>query len=299
MESDPYFKHLMQELFSGPYLEGMDLNLCRNKDYKSKGPLTKSLLDSFRKVFAVQEISIKHNWSTYFEQIQPIAKSSPEHYVEYLIVMLFAEKDVLGNKYDRFLTILSAVVYSAKRMYYATGKNFFKFTPHVSSVFFENALREDFNQLGAWECLENNILSRKYNEYYEVLVASDFNFDEERELKIRELLLSEQLPFSSGVSEKEVYVNMSEVQYLTNKVMSRIEISLLKELDLPYLFEEQLVSKQAEESCSSKENGIVDPTDSNTKDYFGTEFQDFDNQLNRTEEKMKDLISVFELLDAK
>ncbi|GFT57627.1 hypothetical protein NPIL_436451 [Nephila pilipes] len=67
------------------------------------------------------------------------------------------------------------------------------------------------------------------------------------------MLLSDQLQFSSGVSEREVYVNMSEVQYLTNKVMSGIETSLLKELDLSNLHEEHLVSKQTEESCLRKE----------------------------------------------
>ncbi|GFT77354.1 hypothetical protein NPIL_293961 [Nephila pilipes] len=103
---DPYFRHLLQELFLGPCLEGMNLNWREKKDYNPKGPLTKTLLDILRKVIVVHEIPVKDSWS---EHMHNDTNLSPEQYVGHLSLICYSVKRMVSDIYDRFLIVISIV----------------------------------------------------------------------------------------------------------------------------------------------------------------------------------------------
>ncbi|GFS49873.1 uncharacterized protein NPIL_448211 [Nephila pilipes] len=301
MASDPYFRHLMQELFPISYLEGLDLNLCKDKVYKPMGPLTKSLLRMFPKVFAVLERVIQYFWSRHFEENLKHKPLTTGYYISGLMIMLLGEKGALSNVNDRFLMVLSIVAYTAERTYAVTGKNFFKFTPPILFVFFENALREDFEKHSGWQCLEKHILSRKYNEHYNKLVASDFAFNKKREQKLRRILLSRTPGLSNSGNRRltKVEINIYELQHLINSAMHIIDSSILSELNSPKSIEEQSVSKQPEETDASNANGNSDIQGMNTMDSSKIAFLLCENYFKKIEEKLGELFSIFELLDVK
>ncbi|GFS49871.1 uncharacterized protein NPIL_448191 [Nephila pilipes] len=277
------------------YMEGMDLNWREKKDYKPKGPLTKTLLDKLRKVFAVQEIVIKDTWS---EHIHDNLTFTPEQYVWHLSLMCCSAKRIVSDIYDRFLIVISIVTCIAELTFVATGRNFYKLTPQILSVFFENVLRKNFDKRGGWKRLEKHIVSRKYLECYDDLVASNFDPDEELRLKIRKIFLITSPSISFPISENEREVTRHYTDHLTRKVMRSIEPSLLMQLSFSKLNKEPPVPTQAEGLDPSKKNiGSSELQDKNTKNSFETDLRVCIKGINKMEEKLRDLISIFELLD--
>ncbi|GFS49877.1 uncharacterized protein NPIL_448231 [Nephila pilipes] len=297
MASDLYFIHLMQELFSGPYLEGLDLNLRKNKERKPKGPLTKNLLDMFPKVFAVVEDDLKEFCSDHLARNLLKMESSPEEYIKYSLMMCFTASARFKSTYDRFVCLISVIIITAEMLYITTGSNFYKLTPLILTAFFEYTLRKDFDKRGGWKHLEKHLLNKKYVEYYDKFLTADFAFDGKRKRKVRSLAQRPGLPFDNN--DAQIKINTLEVQHLGDKVMLCIENSLLMELREPKLKDEQSISKVPESSGSIDASSNFDIRDTDTMDCSEIDYLICESHLKVIEEKLRDLISIFELLEAK
>ncbi|GFS49872.1 uncharacterized protein NPIL_448201 [Nephila pilipes] len=296
MSSDSYFEYLMREIFSKSYLDGLDLKLSKNKEYKPKGPLTKSLFDTFPEMFAVLECVGKCMWMTYLGRNQVSMEFSPTEYARHVYTMCFFMKRIMKDVYDAFCSTLSLVIWVAELIYVASGRNFYKLTPLIFTEFFESALREDFDKRGGWMPLERHIISKKYNEYYDKLAASNFCIDENVAITVEEIVMSQTTSDFSCVPGEEMEMNEQKAAELSRKVILSIGTSLLNEISSVVL-EKYSISKQTKGSDSGEANGNnYELEDTNAMDYFQI---DIGNLIGELEEKARQLILIFELLDAK
>ncbi|GFT57621.1 uncharacterized protein NPIL_436421 [Nephila pilipes] len=249
MVMDPNFKHLMQELFEGPYVEELDLNLRKKKNYEPKGLLTISLLHMFPKVVAVLEDELTLFCSRTSKRYLISTNSSTEFYVSYLFCTCLLFRKATICTYDLLLFVLSFVVCAVKLWYESAGRNFYKLTPYILAIFFELFLREDFEKRGGWKHLEKHILRKKYNEYYDQLEAYGPAVLDELNGKIRDTFLSEQ----RVVSEKEIENIKIEAYNVSHEVLRCVEAPLLHELNtVGLLNKERCVTTLAEGPSSSK-----------------------------------------------
>ncbi|GFS49874.1 uncharacterized protein NPIL_448221 [Nephila pilipes] len=299
MSSVLYFRHLVEQLFSGPYLEGLDSKLRKNKDYKPKGPLTKTLLHVLPKAFAVVEVKIKELCKDYLDKKFKRMESSLEKYVEHSIGICLLVKAMFNGIYDIFLFVISVVICTAEITHVATGREFYKLTPLILNVFFERVLREDFDKRGGWKRLEKYIMNQKYDEYYEELVASKFVVSYELLGKIEAIFLADVR--SNLFCKPPVRTSDVKIECLIREVISSVETSQLNNLISQNSREESSVSTQLETSDTSKANGnSFDFENSDENDCVCVIVSDvWKNRIRNIEEKLRELLSIFELLDAK
>ncbi|GFR30267.1 uncharacterized protein TNCT_625801 [Trichonephila clavata] len=282
----------MQKLFPETYSGVLDLHQD-NKNWDPKGYLTENLLNLFPQVFAVLKVVVYEDWFGYVEVSRQTMASSPEEYISILMTMCHIEKKRYQNIYDRFLIVLSLVLFTQKMISDTTHKPFHRLIPQILIVFFENVLREDFYKRGGWNRLEKYILSRKYTEYYEEclsykLILKDLP-DHLKQRILHSFSLTEAFYCKIG-SEGRRFSS------LTREVMSYVDPSLLNELSSPEL-NEQWILKQPEESDSSTTTTLKDSlckVPDESKFYVLCS-----NKVEELEWTLKDLLSIFELLDTK
>ncbi|GFQ97417.1 uncharacterized protein TNCT_649141 [Trichonephila clavata] len=192
-------------------------------------------------------------------------------------------------------------------IWFTTGKKLYQLNSRILTVFFENCLREDFKNRGGWKRLEKHILSRKYREYHNECAAYRFVMDDipdDLKRKIRHSFASK--------SEPPKDVPRERINDLTQQVMSFVGTSLLNEINSPKMNKENLVSKEAEGSSSAKSNVLEDSdllcdgtisTGANMLEVSdmarssGKQVNLCVSHLNQLEDKLKGLISIFELLE--
>ncbi|GFV47701.1 uncharacterized protein TNCV_1708961 [Trichonephila clavipes] len=291
MASDSIFCHLIQQLFPYSYGESSYSSLTISKKLTAKGPLTKNLFDLIKKAFLVLEISIQETWSAYFNKNGTAMKQSAELYVWHTLSMCWMEQQIVTDTYDRFLSVIVLVRCITERLFCPTGKRFYKLTSQILTVFFENSLSEDFQKCGGWELLKEHILNKKYHEYYNECTNSRFcNCFIPKKLKLKISLL-----FTS-TTELPKEVPCEWINDLTAKVLSSVSISLLNELSPPQLNEQKSVSQETEGS-SSRETNVLE--DSDMPQFSEKHINLCMSHINQLEDKLKELISIFELLESK
>ncbi|GFV47696.1 uncharacterized protein TNCV_1708921 [Trichonephila clavipes] len=292
MAHDLIFRSFMQKLFSQSYVHALELH---QKNSRPKEYFTKNLLDLLQQVFAVLEIVITDVWSEFVNARLEVMVSSPQKYIRYMMIMCSAEVERYIDIYDRFLIVLSLVIFTAEMMFDVTRKPFNKLNPQILTVFFENVLREDFYKRGGWNRLEKHILSRKYTEYYKECLPYEFDFHnlpEDLKQRIR-------ICFSPKLTSISCRVRRHERRFsnLTRKVMSYVDTSLLKILSSPKVNTEQSVSKEAVGSDSR--------TDKKMEDYHAMVPEESDlyarckSKIDELEWRLQNLVTIFELLDIK
>ncbi|GFV47689.1 uncharacterized protein TNCV_1708851 [Trichonephila clavipes] len=286
MDSDRIFRHLMQELFSNSYVKELRKMQKVIKDFKPEGPLTKSLLKLLLKVFEVLEFAVLDSWAEYLYTNMLSVTSSPKMYISYAIFLSWMEIHVVESPYVRFLITLTLVNYMAKMTYDFTGRNFYKLTPKILTVLFDKILKEDFCKAGGWKGLKKHILNKKYNEIYDEYEAYNFiNSDLITKLtqRVKDIFLHPRPSFAHLLSLERIG-NFKIINDLTRDIMPLVETSLLNELSLNM---EQSLSKEAEGSKSSEHFVLKYPFEMALND-----------EMVDLEEKLRELISICELLDA-
>ncbi|GFY73948.1 uncharacterized protein TNIN_243551 [Trichonephila inaurata madagascariensis] len=289
MSRDLIFRRFMQKLFSQPSVDALELhqNNRRPKEY-----FTKNLLDLLQQVFAVLEIVIRDAWSEFVDVHFKLMASSPRNYIRHIIIMCSAEMERYTDIYDRFLIMLSVVIFTAEMMFDVTRKPFNKLNPQILTVFFEDVLREDFYRRGGWNRLEKHILSRKYTEYYKECLPYEFdihNIPEDLKQRIRDC-------FSPELIWCKVGRHKTRFSNLTHKVMSSVDTSLLNILSSPKVNTEQSVSKEVVGS---------DPRTAKMDDSHAMEPEESDlyvrckSKIDELERRLQNLVTIFELLDTK
>ncbi|GFQ89822.1 uncharacterized protein TNCT_22891 [Trichonephila clavata] len=291
MPSDPIFQHLLEVFFPYCCMGALDLHTVFCKDVTPKGPLTKNLLDLIADAFAVLEISIHIAWSKILGNERTVMMQSAQLYVWHIMNMCWGEKQMVIDIYDRTLSVIALVRYMSEIICFNTGKKFYKLNFRILTAFFENCLREDFKKRGGWKRLEKHILNRKYREYYNECATYGFLIDDipyDLKVRIRHSFTSK--------STFRMEVSNDMINDLTQEVMSFVGTSLLNEINSPKTNTEKSVPKEAEGSSSTKDNGLE------VSDMLLSSKKQINlcvNHLNQFEEKLKELISIFELLDTK
>ncbi|GFY73947.1 uncharacterized protein TNIN_243541 [Trichonephila inaurata madagascariensis] len=287
MDSDCIFRHLMQELFSNSYVNELPKMQKVIKDFKPEGPLTKSLLKLLLKAFEVLVFPVLDSWEAYLDTNMLSVTSSPKMYISYAILLSWTEVHVVEDQYARFLIVLTLVNYMARVAYDFTGRKFYKLSPKILTVLFDKVLKEDFYKGGGWKSLKKHILNKKYSEIYDEYEAYDFNNSyslKKLMQRIQDIFLHPRPSFEHLHSLEQIS-NFEIINDLTRDVMSLVETSLVNELNLNT---EQSLSKVTEGSKSSEHSDL--------KSFFEVVLQ---NRVVDLEDKLRELISVFELLDTK
>ncbi|GFR30265.1 uncharacterized protein TNCT_625791 [Trichonephila clavata] len=288
MASDPIFQHLIQELFPYSYGNASHSSLIISQKFTPKRLLTKNLFDLMVEAFAVLEIVIHETFSAYLGKNRAAMKQSAESYVYSTMCICWMKQQVVPDIYDRFLSTIVLVRYTTERLFSTNGKKFYKLTSQILTVLFENTLREDFMKRGGWENLGKHILNKKYREHFNEYARYDFiSHLIPEDLKLKNSLL---VTSTTGLSEN---IPCEWINYLTLKVMSSVSTSLLKEINSPKLDKEKTVSKEIEGSRST--NTLEDsemPPSSKTHNQLCV------SRIDHLEEKVKELISIFELLES-
>ncbi|GFQ90854.1 uncharacterized protein TNCT_593121 [Trichonephila clavata] len=196
--------------------------------------------------------------------------------------------------YDRFLIVITFVNYLEDMIYCTTAKKYYVLTPKILTVFFENVLKEDFKKRGGWKRLEKHILNKKYLEYHDECLAYDF-VAEDIPKDLKRKLRDSYAPLCNSVPTIAEIINSDFlIQNLIREVLHSVDTSLLMELSSPTLNEEHLDSKDAEGSSSTEANVLEDPN----KHLREIDYRLCERRLKRFEEKRRQLISIFELLEA-
>ncbi|GFU25114.1 uncharacterized protein TNCV_3360461 [Trichonephila clavipes] len=307
MPSDPIFQHFLEVFFPYSYMEASDLHMVLVKDITPKGPLTKNLFYLIADTLDVLDISIHDAWSGHIGKERRAMMQSVKFYVWHVISMCWVEKLVVADIYDRTLSVVALVRFVSEMFWFTSGKKLYQLNSRILTVFFENSLKEDFKKRGGWKRLEKHILNRKYKEYHNKCAAYRFVFDaipDDLKLEIRQSLVSR--------FDYPKELHSEKIDDLTQEVMSSIGFSLLNEINSPKINEGKSVSKEAEGSSSNKANVLKDsemPCDG-TSSVEADALKDSDmprssekqinlcvSRVNQLEEKLKDLISIFELLE--
>ncbi|GFT55503.1 uncharacterized protein TNCV_1326701 [Trichonephila clavipes] len=307
MPSDPTFQNLLEVFFPSSYMESSDLHMIFGKDITPKGHLTNNLFDLIADAFAVLEISIHGAWSLQLSNNRRAMMQSAEKYVCNIMCMCWLEKTVVTDIYDRTLSVIALVKYMSEAIYFISGKRFYKLNSRILTVFFENCLREDFKKRGGWKRLEKHILSRKFREYHDECAAYHFVIDDIPDDLKRKIRLA--FASTSGLPKE---VPGERINYLTVEVMWSVGTSLLNEINSPK-WNKESVSKKVEESSLTITNVLkdLDMTFVEASCIKADVCQDLNmtrssekqmnlcaSHLSQLEEKLKDLILIFELLEA-
>ncbi|GFS48961.1 uncharacterized protein TNIN_280891 [Trichonephila inaurata madagascariensis] len=309
MPNDPTFQHLLEIFFPYSYMETSDLHRVLGKDITTKGRLTKNLFfDLIADACAVLDISVHHAWSAQRSFFRTAVMQSAEEYVFNILCMCWVEKQVVTDIFDKTLSVVTFVKYMSEMVCFTTGRKFYKLNSQILTVFFENCLREDFKKRGGWKRLEKHILSRKYREFHDECAAYQFVVDDipnYLKQKMRHSFVS-----MSGFPTELPYEKIND---LTRKVMLSVGTSLLNEINSTKINKEKSVSKGAEGSSLTKTNVPKDSDmtcdgassieadmlkHSNIARSSEKHMNVCTSHLKQLEEKLKELISIFELLEA-
>ncbi|GFR22362.1 uncharacterized protein TNCT_159501 [Trichonephila clavata] len=239
MANDALFQHFLRHMFPYFYVkyqkptEGFfDTSV---EPFVAKGLLTENLFDVMGKaMFGVQNVLVT-SWCQRLEKDMEQMTSSAEKYISQTIMFCYALKSVISDIYERFITVCALVTLIGTYTCYRTRKKFYQLTPRILTVFFEDALKEDFKKRGGWKRLERYLLSQDYLEYYENFCISRNCNEMDKQIALKQELLRffKRRNFLYSSFFDFVQMGDQDTKILTNKVLSFIETSLLTELALP------------------------------------------------------------------
>ncbi|GFR26633.1 uncharacterized protein TNCT_509881 [Trichonephila clavata] len=282
MANDALFQHFLRHVFPYFYVkykklpEGfLDTSV---EPFVAKGFLTENLFDGIEKaMFAVQNVLVA-SWCERLEKDKDQMTSSAEKYISQTIMFCYALKSVISDIYERFITVCALVTLIGTYICYSTRKKFYQLTPQILTVFFEDALKEDFKKRGGWKRLERYLLGQDYLEYYEIFcVYINCNeIDKRIALKHELLRFFKRLNFLHSSFFDSVQMGDQDTKILTSRVLSFIEASLLTELALPISTATSNFQETSISSALSKLSLEINPELEYAKNSKVSEKYDFD-----------------------
>ncbi|GFY54863.1 uncharacterized protein TNIN_297591 [Trichonephila inaurata madagascariensis] len=239
MADDPIFRHLTNQLFPYYYVKYGKIPLIMEctDSFVEKGVLTKYLFGTIVKAIYVLENAVASSWAVYLNTNHELMTHSPKLYVNHVMKICRLEKELIHDVYERLISVCALVTAIGIFTYRNTCENFYKLTPLILSVFFENVLKEDFEKQGGWECFEQYLLHQGYADWYDKLRISGSVVDDvanlpvEFQLKTKQLVSRRQRIDSTDIILEEIG-NRLRTAYLTREVFKSIDASILNELNL-------------------------------------------------------------------
>ncbi|GFR06344.1 uncharacterized protein TNCT_83761 [Trichonephila clavata] len=257
--ADDIFRHLMKHMFPFYYTKSGSFEDSELKDFVPKGSLSKTLFTFILKSTYMLEDALFLPWKTYIDVHKKLMLSSPEMYVAHVMRICLTDISVTTDIFEKLINAYSLVTTIGIATSGASRKKFYKMTPRILEVIFENKLKYDFERCGGWRRLEKYLSSQDFIRFYDELAAylegRSFDCPEEVLNKHSKLLTDRLVNFSTRIKVKRC-TNDPEIDDLTRQVMSIIDVSIITEVRLSFLPEKQS-QDEASNSKSLEELGAV------------------------------------------
>ncbi|GFS86943.1 uncharacterized protein NPIL_464241 [Nephila pilipes] len=260
MSDEVLFQHLMDHLFSFYYGKiGLCLDCKQCGPFVAKGALTQSLFEMIAKAIFV----LRKGLSKELEWVKTQVMSSPEKYVRCLMMICLSEEFSTSNFFQKLINVCSVVTELGIDAYKSYKRKFYKLTPRILTVFFENNLKGTFNKCGGWKQLEKYLSGQDYLQFSgEWTTYLDDECGGKFPKKVREGL-SEFFRIRKQWSNPPKLYKPPRKQdpnlwnNLTIQVVSTLDASLLAELEVSSTDEKGSTSTLDEKSKSLSELGAV------------------------------------------
>ncbi|GFR22357.1 hypothetical protein TNCT_159481 [Trichonephila clavata] len=235
MTESALFQHFVHQLLPYYYVHfstmGEDLDPI--KPFVPKGVLTENLFDINYKVFYCLQDLIISSWNKSLAHSDVLIIKSPRLFVKYLLVFCLAKGHLIKSFWERFITVCASVMVIGTHVSYMNSKKFYKLTPRILIVLFEEVLKQDFKNQGGWKRLERYLIHKNYLEYYEAFrhfrLKPLQGIPPETIGKIIEFSNCRQYFYKSDVNVR-IWENESMIIKLTSEVFLAIDHTLLIEL---------------------------------------------------------------------
>ncbi|GFT84779.1 hypothetical protein NPIL_224901 [Nephila pilipes] len=162
MSDAELFQHLMDHLLSFYFRKIGLIPECDHRPFVEKGALTQSLLEMIAKAMFVLGESLARAWETFTGALMNLVVPTPEKYVWHIITVCLVEERLTPLFYEKFVHVCALATTLGVVVYLATQKEFYKLTPRILTVFFENILIHGFKTHGGWNKLEKDLASQDY-----------------------------------------------------------------------------------------------------------------------------------------
>ncbi|GFX09734.1 hypothetical protein TNCV_653331 [Trichonephila clavipes] len=252
MAENSTMHHLMKYLFPSFYIEYSFLPIKHDPkssdSFVPKGELTKHLFCLIIKGIWVQSYVIGEKWFNFFHQHHERILSSPRKYVKYVIYACILVEGLTNDAYERFIAVCSLVTKAGIVAYQFFGKLFYKLTPHILRVFFDEILKKAFYKCGGWKLLNKHILRQKYLKFFDKYSGNkSFRNNQKIQNKLaRKVAQITKLPkYETSNIKQETVEQERYSESLTRKVISTVHPFLLAELGNRKFQEKQRISSQA------------------------------------------------------
>ncbi|GFS49889.1 hypothetical protein NPIL_448291 [Nephila pilipes] len=217
------------------------------KPFTSRGALTEELFELFVKTMWVTSTIALAKWMEYFSKYYEQLTASPFTYIIYVSHACHVVRVCATDCYARFINVCSVVIAAGLYVYCTAGLDFYKLTPRILTVGFENALLYEFLLGGGWKRFRRYLSTGAYIKWHDKChgVESD--------------MISEgiQLQFAMHVSyamEQEnynpYYISGRELEKrpdnikLAQCVLSSFEDSFLREINSPSRQKQSIASRE-------------------------------------------------------
>ncbi|GFS47738.1 hypothetical protein TNIN_31851 [Trichonephila inaurata madagascariensis] len=187
-------------------------------------------------------------WFDFFHQHHERILSSPRKYVKYVIYACILVEGLTNNAYERFISVCSLATKAGIFAYQFFGKLFYKLTPHILRVFFDEILKKAFYKCGGWKLLNKHILRQKYLKFFDKYSGNkSFRNNRKNQNKLaRKVAQITKLPkYETSNIKQETVEHERYSESLTRKVMSTVRPSLLAGLGNCKFQLKQRISSQA------------------------------------------------------
>lgn len=240
----------MDQMFPYFYVKycKISLDVESSDSFVMKGILTKDQFEIISKTFYVLGCILLFPWLKYLDEHSALMALSPKHYVSIVLKACFIENHLNCNIHESFISVCSLVTVIGKYIYTKTNRIFYRLTPLILTVFFENVMKKKFKRRGSWKRLEKYLARERFSDWYDSFESSMHLMDhfdvlpEEIRTKVKELTLRRKIVLASDMTIKGIEKEY-QISHLTLKVISLVETSLLYELCWLSLDEEQCTSK--------------------------------------------------------
>ncbi|GFS86944.1 uncharacterized protein NPIL_464251 [Nephila pilipes] len=262
MSDAELFRHLMDHLFSFYYRKIGQIPECDHRPFVEKGAITQSLFEMFAKAMFALCDTLALAWGHLGEEELVKVLSTPENYVSSVMKICIIEECLTPIYYEKLVHVCCVVTALGVYIYNTTPKKFYKLTPRILTVFFENKLIHGFKKRGGWNRLEKYLASQDYLQFsgdWTDYMGPDNKSKKRIPKRVHDKLFELFITRMERISSKKCLKEWEEqlVKDLTRQVVSTLDASLLAELKVSPTDEKGSTSILDEESKSVSELGAV------------------------------------------
>ncbi|GFV12467.1 uncharacterized protein TNCV_1792461 [Trichonephila clavipes] len=240
--ADDIFRHLMKHMFPFYYTKCGFFKDSQLQEFVPKGALSKTLFTFILKSICVLQDALFLPWKTYLDVHKKLMLSCPEMYVAHVMRICLTDASATTEIFEKFINVCGLVTTIGIATYGASRKKFYKMTPEILAVIFENKLKYDFDRCGGWKRFEKYLSCQdfilSYDEIADYIQSGSSGCPDETMKKLLKLVTERLVNFSTSLEVKRS-TNDPEIDDLTRQVVSAIDDSIMVEISLSCLSDKQ------------------------------------------------------------